>query len=51
MKGIQVCFNKGSNPLQRKENHENAKVGWGYFKYFVLHNHRARKAMIYTKVS
>jgi hypothetical protein len=30
-KGIQVCSNKGSGPLQRREN---VKMGWGHFKIF-----------------
>jgi hypothetical protein len=34
MKGIQVCSNKGSGPLQRGDNHKNVKMGWGNMKVF-----------------
>jgi hypothetical protein len=32
VKGIQVCTNKGANPLQRGDNNKNAKIGWDYLK-------------------
>jgi hypothetical protein len=34
MKGIQVCSNKGPDPLQRGDNHKNVKMGWGHLKIF-----------------
>jgi hypothetical protein len=34
VQGIHVCSNKGPGPLQRGDNHKNAKMGWGYFKIF-----------------
>jgi hypothetical protein len=27
-------MNKGPGPLQKEDNHENAKMGWGHFKIF-----------------
>jgi hypothetical protein len=32
MKGIQVCPNKGTGPLQRGDNHKNVKMEWGHLK-------------------
>ena len=34
MKGIQVCSNKGPDPLQRGDNHKNSKMGWGNLNIF-----------------
>jgi hypothetical protein len=34
MKGIQVCSNKGSIPLQRGDNYKNIKMKLGYLKIF-----------------
>jgi hypothetical protein len=34
MKGIQVCSNKGPDPLQRGDNHKNVKMGLGHLKIF-----------------
>jgi hypothetical protein len=34
VKGIQVCSNKGSGPIQRGDNHKNEKIGWGHLKIF-----------------
>jgi hypothetical protein len=34
MKGNQACSNKGPCPLQRGDNHKNAKMGWGHLKIF-----------------
>jgi hypothetical protein len=34
VKGIQVYSNKGPGPLQRGDNHKNAKFGWGHLKIF-----------------
>jgi hypothetical protein len=34
VKGIQVCSNKRSGPLQRGDNHKNVKMGWGHLKIF-----------------
>jgi hypothetical protein len=34
VKGIQICTNKGPGPLQRGDNHKNAKIGWGHLKIF-----------------
>jgi hypothetical protein len=31
---MQVCSNKGPGPLQRGDNHKNAKVGWDHLKIF-----------------
>jgi hypothetical protein len=32
--GILNCSNKGPGPLQRGDNHKNAKMGWGHIKIF-----------------
>jgi hypothetical protein len=32
--GILNCSNKGPGPLQRGDNHRNAKMGWGHLKIF-----------------
>jgi hypothetical protein len=32
IKGIQVCSNKRSGPLQRGDNHTNVKMGWSHLK-------------------
>jgi hypothetical protein len=34
MKEIQVCTNKGPDPLQRGNNHKNIKMLWGYLIIF-----------------
>jgi hypothetical protein len=34
VKGILNCSNKGPVPLQRGDNHKNAKIGWGHLKIF-----------------
>jgi hypothetical protein len=34
VKGIQVCSNEGSDPLQRGDNLKNAKIGCGNSKIF-----------------
>jgi hypothetical protein len=34
VKGILKCSNKGPGPLQRGDNHKNAKMGWGHLKIF-----------------
>jgi hypothetical protein len=34
VKGIQVCSNKGPDPLQRGDNHKNVKMGQGLLKIF-----------------
>jgi hypothetical protein len=34
VKGIQVCPNKGPDPLLRGDNHKNVKMGWDHFKIF-----------------
>jgi hypothetical protein len=34
VKGIINCSNKGPGPLQRGDNHKNAKMGWVYLKIF-----------------
>ena len=34
VKGLQVCSNEGPGPLQRGDNHENAKIGWCHLKIF-----------------
>jgi hypothetical protein len=34
VKGIQVCSNKGSGPLQRGDNHKNVKMGRGHLRIF-----------------
>jgi hypothetical protein len=33
-KGIQVCSNKGSGPLQRRDNYKNVKIGFGKLRIF-----------------
>jgi hypothetical protein len=35
IKGIEVCTNKGSSPLQMGDNHKNAKIGCVHLKIFV----------------
>jgi hypothetical protein len=34
VKGIQNCTNQGLGPMQRGDNHKNAKMGWGHLKIF-----------------
>jgi hypothetical protein len=34
VKHIQICSNKGSGPLQKGDNYENVKMGWGHLKIF-----------------
>ena len=34
VKGLQVSSNEGPGPLQRGDNHENAKIGWCHLKIF-----------------
>jgi hypothetical protein len=34
VKGILDLSNKGPVPLQRGDNHKNAKMGWGHLKIF-----------------
>jgi hypothetical protein len=34
VKGIQVCSREGAGPLQRGDNHKNAKIGWDHLKIF-----------------
>jgi hypothetical protein len=34
VKGILNSSNKGSGPLQRGDNHKNARMGWGHLKIF-----------------
>jgi hypothetical protein len=34
VKGIQVCSNKGPDPLQRGDNHKYVKMGWVHLKIF-----------------
>jgi hypothetical protein len=34
VKGIQVCSNKGSGPLQKGDNHKKVRMGWGHLKIF-----------------
>jgi hypothetical protein len=34
VKEIQVCSNKGPDPLLRGNNHKNVKMGWGHLKIF-----------------
>jgi hypothetical protein len=38
VKGIQVCSNKGPDPLHRGDNHKNVKMGWGHLRIFFLQN-------------
>jgi hypothetical protein len=35
VKGIQVCSNKGPDPLQMGDNHKNLKMGWGHLTIFI----------------
>jgi hypothetical protein len=34
VKGIQVCSNKGPDPLQRGDYHKNVKMGWSIKNIF-----------------
>jgi hypothetical protein len=34
VKGILNCLHKGPGPLQRGDNHKNAKMGWGHLNIF-----------------
>jgi hypothetical protein len=34
MMGIQIYSNKGSNPLQRGDNHKSAKIGYDHLNIF-----------------
>jgi hypothetical protein len=36
VKGFQNCTNKGPVPVQRGDNHKNAKIWWGHWKIFSL---------------
>jgi hypothetical protein len=45
MKRIQVCSNKGPDPLQRGDNHRNVRKGWD----LILKNYEVRKADFYMK--
>jgi hypothetical protein len=36
VKRIQVCSNKGSDPLQTGDNHRNVRKGWGHLKILFL---------------
>jgi hypothetical protein len=49
IKGIQNCTNKGTGPLERRDNHKNANKGWGHLKIF-FKNCWARRAHIYKEV-
>jgi hypothetical protein len=35
LKEILNCSMKGSGPLQRRDNHNTAKMGWGQLKIFL----------------
>jgi hypothetical protein len=49
VKDILNCSNKGPGPLQRGDNHKNAKIWLGQLKIFFFLNHWARRAHIYMK--
>jgi hypothetical protein len=49
VKGILNCTTKGSGPLQRGDNHKNAKIWRVPWKKFFLQNHWAKIAHIYMK--
>jgi hypothetical protein len=34
VKGIQICSNKWSGPLQREDNYKNEKMEWGHLEIF-----------------
>jgi hypothetical protein len=34
MNGIQVCSNKGPDTIQKGDNHQNVKMGWGHLRIF-----------------
>jgi hypothetical protein len=36
VKRIQACSNKGSDPLQRGDNHRNVRNAWGHLKILFL---------------
>jgi hypothetical protein len=43
VKGIQVCSNKGPDPLQRGDNHRNVRKGWGHLKILFLRTMKPEK--------
>jgi hypothetical protein len=34
MKGVRLCSNKGTGPLQNGDNHKNIKMGLGHLEIF-----------------
>jgi hypothetical protein len=49
VKRIQVCLNKGPDPLQRGDNHRNVRKRMASFKNLILKNYEARVAEFYMK--
>jgi hypothetical protein len=47
--GIQIYLNKGSGPLQRRDNHKNKKMGWGRSKILLLRTMKLKKTEFYMK--
>jgi hypothetical protein len=43
VKGIQVCSIKGPGPLQRGDNHNDIKMGWGHLKIFFFRTMKPEK--------
>jgi hypothetical protein len=43
VKRIQVCTNKGPDPLQRGDYYRNVRKGWGHLKIFFLKTMKPEK--------
>jgi hypothetical protein len=51
VKGIQVCSNEGSGPLQRRVNHKNEKMGRGHLKILFWRTMKPEKLNFTWKLS
>jgi hypothetical protein len=51
VKRIQVCSNKGPDPLQRGNNHRNVGKGWGHLKILFLKTMKPEKLNFILKHS
>jgi hypothetical protein len=46
MKGIQVCFDKETNPHQREDNHKNANIWWIHLKILFSRTNDSEKLRV-----
>jgi hypothetical protein len=51
VKGIHICSNKETGPLQRVDNHKNVKIGWGHLKVLFLRTMTPEKLNFTWKLS